>query len=62
VATIPGQSFTDYMRMVDDQRHGRNLDGDLVEATWLLADVDGVVVGRSWPDIGGVPLRRYWID
>jgi predicted acetyltransferase len=43
----PGQSFTDYMRMVDDQRHGRNLDDGLVEATWLLADVDGVVVGRS---------------
>jgi predicted acetyltransferase len=44
----PGQSFADYMRMVDDQRHGRNLDDGVVEATWLLAaDLDGVVVGRS---------------
>jgi predicted acetyltransferase len=43
----PGQSFADYVRMIDDQRHGRNLDDGLVEATWLLADVDGVVVGRS---------------
>jgi hypothetical protein len=43
----PGQSFADYVRMIDDQRHGRNLDAGMVEATWLLADVDGVVVGRS---------------
>lgn len=33
--------------MVDDHRHGRSIDVDWVESTWLLADVDGVVVGRS---------------
>jgi len=43
----PGQSFVDYVRMVDDHRHGRSIDVDWVESTWLLADVDGAVVGRS---------------
>jgi predicted acetyltransferase len=43
----PGRSFVDYVRMVEDQRHGRHLDEGLVAATWLLAVVDGVVVGRS---------------
>jgi predicted acetyltransferase len=33
--------------MVDDHRHGRSIDVDWVESTWLLAEVDGVVVGRS---------------
>lgn len=43
----PGQSFVDYVRMVEDHRHGRSIDPEWVESTWLLADVDGVVVGRS---------------
>lgn len=43
----PGQSFAEYVRMVDDHRHGRALDDGWVESTWLVADVDGVVVGRS---------------
>jgi predicted acetyltransferase len=42
----PGQLFDEYLQMIDDQRHGREL-GDFVAATWLLADVDGAVVGRS---------------
>ena len=43
----PGQSFVEFVRMVDDHRHGRAIDDGWVESTWLLADVDGVVVGRS---------------
>jgi predicted acetyltransferase len=43
----PGQTFAEYVDMVDDHRHGRNLDAGWVESTWLLADVGGAVVGRS---------------
>ena len=43
----PGQSFVEYVQMVEDHRHGRAIDEDWVESTWLLADVDGAVVGRS---------------
>lgn len=43
----PGQSFVDYVRMVEDHRHGRSIDPEWVESTWLLADVDGAVVGRA---------------
>jgi predicted acetyltransferase len=43
----PGQTFAEYVQVVEDHRHGRNLGPDLVRSTWLLAVVDGVVVGRS---------------
>jgi predicted acetyltransferase len=43
----PGQSYVEYLQMVEDQRHGRALGDGLVAATWLVADVDGAVVGRS---------------
>jgi len=43
----PGESFSEFLRMIDDRRHGRSLRDDWVESTWLLADVDGAVVGRS---------------
>ncbi len=43
----PGQSFVEFVQMVEDHRHGRAIDDDWVESTWLLADVDGAVVGRS---------------
>jgi predicted acetyltransferase len=43
----PGQSFAEFVQMVEDHRHGRAIDDDWVESTWLLADVDGAVVGRS---------------
>lgn len=43
----PGQSFVEFVQMVEDQRHGRALDAGWVESTWLIADVDGAVVGRS---------------
>jgi len=42
-----GQTFADYVRVVEDHRHGRSLDPDWVESTWLLAEVEGAVVGRS---------------
>ena len=42
-----GQSFAEFVRMVEDHRHGRSLDDGWVESTWLVADVDGAVVGRS---------------
>ena len=43
----PGQSFAEFVQAVEDHRRGRNLEPDRVESTWLLADVDGAVVGRS---------------
>jgi predicted acetyltransferase len=42
-----GQSFAEFVQMVEDHRHGRALDDGWVESTWLLAIVDGGVVGRS---------------
>jgi len=42
-----GQSFAEFVQMVDNHRHGRALDHGWVESTWLLAVVDGAVVGRS---------------
>jgi predicted acetyltransferase len=43
----PHQTFVEFVNMVDDHRHGRSIDPDRVESTWLLAEVDGVIVGRS---------------
>jgi predicted acetyltransferase len=43
----PGQSFAQFVQAVEDHRRGRNLEPGWVESTWLLADVDGTVVGRS---------------
>jgi predicted acetyltransferase len=43
----PSQTFVEYVKMVDDHRHGRSIDADWVESTWLLAELDGVIVGRS---------------
>jgi len=43
----PGQSFVEYVRTVEDHRHGRSIEDDWVESTWLIADVEGAVVGRS---------------
>jgi len=42
-----GQPFEAFVRMVDDHRHGRNLDPAWVESSWLLAVVGDEVVGRS---------------
>jgi len=43
----PGQSFAEFVQGVDDHRRGRNLAPGWVESTWLLADVDGAVAGRT---------------
>jgi predicted acetyltransferase len=43
----PGQSFAEFVQAVEDHRRGRNLAPGWVESTWLLADVDGAVAGRS---------------
>jgi predicted acetyltransferase len=43
----PGQPFDEFVQMVDDHRHGRSLSDGWVESAWLLADVGGVVVGRT---------------
>jgi predicted acetyltransferase len=43
----PGQTFAEFVQTVEDHRHGRNLGPDWVRSTWLLAVVDGTVVGRS---------------
>jgi predicted acetyltransferase len=42
-----GQSFGEFVKMVEDNRRGHSLDNGWVKSTWLLADVDGEVVGRS---------------
>ena len=42
----PDESFVDHVQRLERQRRGFDL-GDLVEATWLIADVAGEVVGRS---------------
>jgi predicted acetyltransferase len=43
----PGQSFADFVEAAEDHRHGRRLADGWVESTFLLAELDGVVVGRS---------------
>lgn len=42
-----GQSFADFVQMFEDHRLGRTLQNGWVESTWLLAIVDGALVGRS---------------
>jgi predicted acetyltransferase len=42
----PGTTWTDYLRMLADNRAGVNLPERLVPSTFLVADVDGQFVGR----------------
>jgi predicted acetyltransferase len=42
-----GRSFAEFVRQVEDHRHGRNLPDGWVSSTWLAAVVDGELVGRS---------------
>lgn len=42
-----GQSFADFVQMYEDHRRGRTLQNGWVESTWLVAIVDGALVGRS---------------
>jgi predicted acetyltransferase len=39
-------SWSDFLRVLDDQRHGANLAENQVRAVQLVADVDGELVGR----------------
>jgi predicted acetyltransferase len=41
------RTWREYLQHLEDYRVGRNLPPDRVPASFLLADVDGVVVGRT---------------
>ncbi len=43
----PGMSFDDYVDLLERQRCGIGLPTDRVPATFLIAEVDGLIVGRS---------------
>ena len=42
-----GMRWSEYLELLDEQRHARYLPAPWVPATFLLADVGGVVVGRT---------------
>ncbi len=42
----PGMAWADYLRMLTDHRVGRNLPDRFVPSSFLVADVDGQIVGR----------------
>ncbi len=43
----PDMSWADYLRAREEQRQGANLPDGIVASTYLLATVDGQVVGRT---------------
>lgn len=43
----PGMPWDDYLRSMSDLALGKNLGPGIVAATFLIADVDGVMVGRT---------------
>ncbi|MFC7344028.1 GNAT family N-acetyltransferase [Saccharopolyspora griseoalba] len=43
----PAMDWNVYLKMLEDQRRGENLPPGLVPATFLVAEVDGQIVGRS---------------
>jgi predicted acetyltransferase len=43
----PGMPWADYLAMLEDHRHGRNLLPRFVPGTFLVADVAGEIVGRT---------------
>ncbi len=43
----PGMPWQPYVESLERQREGRDLPEGFVPATFLVADVDGVIVGRS---------------
>jgi predicted acetyltransferase len=43
----PGMPWITYLTALEDRRHGRNLPPRFVPGTFLVADVDGQIVGRS---------------
>ena len=42
----PGREWGAYLRLLEDQRAGRNLPAHFVPSTFLVADVAGEIVGR----------------
>lgn len=43
----PGETFAEHVGHLEAWRRGRELEDGFVEGTWLAADVDGEVVGRT---------------
>jgi predicted acetyltransferase len=43
----PGRQWADYLAMLENHRHGRNLPPRFVPGTFLVADVAGEIVGRT---------------
>ena len=43
----PGVEWSAHLEMLDDRRRGLNVSPDQVPATFLVADVGGVIVGRA---------------
>jgi predicted acetyltransferase len=43
----PGLTWAEYLRVLDDHRLGLNLPAGYVASTFLVADVDGQIVGRT---------------
>ena len=41
------ETWAEYAARLEDQRHGRRLDPGFVPASFLVAEVDGVIVGRA---------------
>jgi predicted acetyltransferase len=41
------ESWAEYVERLEDQRHGRRLDPGFVPASFLVAEVDGTIVGRT---------------
>ena len=47
LAYDPAEPWSRYLRRLADHRHGLDLGDHLVASTFLVADVDGVLVGRT---------------
>lgn len=43
----PGMAWEEHLRLVRDHRLGRNMPAGYVPSTFLVADVDGQIVGRT---------------
>ncbi|MCL3861588.1 GNAT family N-acetyltransferase [Actinotalea sp. K2] len=46
LVAVPGEPWDRFVRRVEDERAGRDLPDGWVPATFLVAEVDGVIVGR----------------